>query len=92
MAKAHTPPSDLIRMCNCAACGRELVSRLDAGTVPRDQHKTRLVAGRINDRPYCWYCLSNWQSNNHGTNARQTNRGQDNNPAGDNARRALEGD
>jgi hypothetical protein len=46
-----------IRVCNCAGCGREQVSRQDAPFIPRSQWRKRLLYKRIKDRPYCVDCV-----------------------------------
>lgn len=56
--KLHKPPGadyldDDVLCCNCALCGMVLVAQQDAHRANR----TPIVAGRIDDRPYCAKCF-----------------------------------
>jgi len=53
---------DDVRLCNCASCGQELMGESmrtwrKTLTAIQRQRMPKLVAGRLEDRPYCAICL-----------------------------------
>ena len=49
----------IVKYCNCCECGKELVglsTPADELQVLRERGES-IVAGKINDRPYCFFCL-----------------------------------
>lgn len=58
LAETDYPGMDeLIKLCNCAGCGEELVGLSNHPAILNLLKDRELVADRVNDRPYCLKCL-----------------------------------
>ena len=56
------PLLEMVKMCNCADCGKELLGANQEGLVSTMKKRERdslphVVGGRILGRPYCYSCL-----------------------------------
>lgn len=53
--------SEDIKVCNCAGCNEELLSRdylFVRDSLPYPYHNMAVVGGRVQGRPYCGLCLN----------------------------------
>ncbi len=58
-----TQLADNLLICNCAECGTQLLGAAEENQAlatrvyPNPAKRPPTVAGRINDRPYCEFCI-----------------------------------